>query len=116
MTFPVKTDGFSILDILREYDDIPDNFLRWEVINTNVKKGKIKVYARSYVGVWDSKAKKRDDRNPGAYRLTKEEEAAIPKDSVVSIFICLRQSGSPEGDAEFDKQAADEYKKKYNRY
>lgn len=108
MTFPVKTDGFSIVDILREFDDIPDNFLRWEIINSGIKKGTIKAYMRGFKD-------RNNDNKPGAYQLTKEEEKAIPKNTVVSIYICLRQSGSPDDDAAFDKVASDEYHKKYNR-
>lgn len=46
--------------------------------------------------------------------MTKDEEKAVPPNTVVSIFICLRQSGSPEGDRDFDTKIAEEYKKTHN--
>lgn len=111
MTFPVKTDYFNIVDKLREFDDIPDNFLRWEIVNTNIRKGYIGAGVRTFVGQRNPETSIRNDNAPGAYQLTTDEEKKIPPNTVVSIYICLRQSGSPEGDRDFDKVADDNYKK-----
>lgn len=77
MTFPVKCDGFSIIDILRKYDNIPDNFFRWEVINTGIKKGVIKSYMRGI--------QRTSSGRLNCSRFSENDEKAIPKNTVVMI-------------------------------
>lgn len=76
-SFPIKTDNFKIMDILREFDDIPDNFFRWEVINSNMKKGTIKKTMRTIT--------KGSSNRFSASRLKTDEEKKIPPNTVVMV-------------------------------
>lgn len=104
-SFPIKTDNFKIMDILREFDDIPDNFFRWEVINSNMKKGTIKKTMRTIT--------KGSSNRFSASRLKTDEEKKIPPNTVVMVWLCVRHSGSPEGDKKFDQDAINKHKEQY---
>lgn len=65
------------MDVLREYDDIPDNFLRWEVVNSNMKKGTIKKTMRTVT--------KGSSGRFSATRMSTEEEKKVPPNTVVMV-------------------------------
>lgn len=45
-----------------------------------------------------------------ADRHTKEDEAKIPANTIVMIWLTQRMSGSPNGDRDFDREAYNKYK------
>lgn len=104
---------------LREFDDLPDSVLRWEVINTDIRKG-----AKPPINVRYLKQPKAN-ADPEPTILTDEEQAQIPPNTMVRIYMLQAttpgnlkhtyQNDYAEDDYQFDKQEYENYKKKTNK-
>lgn len=104
---------------LREFNDLPDSVLRWEIINTDIRKG-----AKPPINVRYLKQPKAN-ADPEPTILTDEEQAQIPPNTMVRIYLLQtyppgairRDYGADysEDDKQFDQQQAQEYKTKTKR-
>lgn len=88
----------DVLYTLQQFNDIPDNFMYWEVVNSDRKKSGTKVPVNVRTMAPDSKGE------PTIRLLTDEEQAKIPKDFMVRIYICNRplKDNEPKGNIDKD--------------